>query len=62
MPPKSRPHLPTYVRLELYRFLDLKTFFTIIAFLGSTERALLHKGKLQGYKQMTIDLRKYKAS
>ena len=47
MPPKkNRPFLPTGVRKVLYSYLDLKTFFTIIIFLGKTERALLHKGDL----------------
>ena len=46
MPPKNKPFLPKGVREELISFLDLKTFFTILIFLGKTESALLHKSDL----------------
>ena len=62
MPPKNRPFLPTGVRKVLFSFLDQKTFFTVIIFLGKTERDLLHKGDLLGHKHMTIDLRNHDPS
>jgi hypothetical protein len=53
----NRPHLPKYIRLDIYSYCDTKMVLSQLALISKTERETIRTSELMGKRRISLVFR-----